>query len=325
MTRRIPSHRLLPADFRTLIRFALRCQLFDGSTPCRCFCDRADFDITGNHCFSCSSIHKTVAHNIIRDAISVILKAIVPYIEDVGDSAAELCREKTGLTPSASRLRPADVSVHYGDTKTNSFSALLIDVTTIGFAPSPHNTDVLQPTAFYVNQHHIAKETDKFRGGRGTEGISGEQVMATINNQNFQFVPFTVDPGGTIGPCGVHLLFGPTKRYPKELASTRLNHTNIHAAGHEALCRTLGKDHLSGLLRKADRGWIAHHGPSKWFRPYYQTTMPSTWAKQYLGLAFTRARLQVLGQVKKRLRSFGRNHDIANLSPTDLNVTSPDP
>ncbi|MGH7974168.1 MAG: hypothetical protein ACREBR_01485 [bacterium] len=204
MTRRIPSNRMLPADFRTSIRFFLRCGVFDGQLPRRCFCERTNFDITGDHCFSCTSIHKATSHNIIRDALSVVLKATMPYIDDVGDSSAEVCKEKTGLAPSASRIRPADVSVHYGDTKSNPYSALLIDVTTIGFSSSQQNVDVSQPVTSHVNQHHIAKETDKFRGGRGTDGISSEQIMATINNQNFQFVPFTVDPGGTIGPCALN-------------------------------------------------------------------------------------------------------------------------
>ncbi|MGH7955180.1 MAG: hypothetical protein ACREOZ_04390 [Gloeomargaritales cyanobacterium] len=182
-----------------------------------------------------------------------------------------------------------------------------------------------QPVTSHVNQHHIAKETDKFRGGRGTDGISSEQIMATINNQNFQFVPFTVDPGGTIGPCGTQLFFGPTARYPKELASARLTNSSIHSAGFEALRRTLGKDSLSGILKKADRGWIANYGPSHWFRPHYQTTLPSTWAKHYLGLAFSRSRLHILSQVKKRLRSLARNPNISNLLLTEIATTLPGP
>ncbi|MGH7974311.1 MAG: hypothetical protein ACREBR_02200, partial [bacterium] len=219
-----------------------------GPVPQRCFCNHHNFDRKGHHSFSCSEIHKTRAHNIVRDALHNIFKEITPYIPSIGD--AIVCKEQRGYHPTATRLRPGDVSIHYGDTKTNMYSALIIDVTTLGFAPSHH--DVTKSSTDTVTEHHIAKEQDKFRGGRGYSGgssfVSGDDIMTSLNNLNYQFLPFTWDAGGTLGPRAHDLLFGIYPRYSKKLATSRLDNSRLHPPCFEALRRTLGKERLTGIL-----------------------------------------------------------------------------
>ncbi|MGH7955313.1 MAG: reverse transcriptase domain-containing protein, partial [Gloeomargaritales cyanobacterium] len=187
LTRRIPSNRLPPADFRTLLGISICDDIFDGPLPTRCFCDNANFDPTEHHYFSCAEIHKTHAHDLVRDAIRTIFKEITPYVPSIGD--AIICKEKRGYHRTATRLRPGDVSIHYGESKTNTYSALLVDVTTLGFSSPPHH-DVSQPVTNIVTQHHVAKENEKFRGGRGYAGgstfISGEDVISSLNHQNLK-------------------------------------------------------------------------------------------------------------------------------------------
>ncbi|MGH7954534.1 MAG: hypothetical protein ACREOZ_01085, partial [Gloeomargaritales cyanobacterium] len=314
MTRRIVSNRLHPADFRTLVGLTIQADIFDDSTPHRCFCSHADFDKKVHHSFSCSEIHKTRAHDIVRDALYTIFKKIIPYVPSIGN--AVVCKEQPGYHRTATRLRPGDVSIHYGETRTNLFSALIVDVTSLGFTPESLHHDVSKPVTDTVIQHHVSKERDKFRGGRGYSGgptfISGEDVMATLNQQDLQFVPFTWDAGGSLGPCAHDLLFG-----SKEIATSKKCSPKLHLPGQEALRRTSGKDRLTGILRQADKGWIELHGRSKWFTPHYQTTLPSTFAKHTLGLAIARARLHLISRVKRRLRSDNLKNQVTFLTIPD--------
>ncbi|MGH7973966.1 MAG: hypothetical protein ACREBR_00470, partial [bacterium] len=303
MTRRLPSNRLHPADFRTLLGISLCDSVFSELSDSRCFCDHANVDPYGHHFFSCSQIHKTHAHNIVRDALYTIFKEITPYTPTIGD--AIVCKEKRGLHRTATRLRPGDVTLHYGDTKTNVYSALIVDVTTLGFTPLSTYLDVSPSIADSVIKHHVVKENDKFKGGRGYTGgstfVSGADVIESLNHQNFQFVPFTWDAGGTLGPCAHDLLFGSSPSYSKELKSSRLDNSKLHQHGHEALRRTLGKERLTGVLRQADQGWMELNG-RKWFKPHYQTTLPSSYAKHTLALAIARARLHLISRVRRKLR-----------------------
>ncbi|MGH7974153.1 MAG: hypothetical protein ACREBR_01410, partial [bacterium] len=76
-TRRLPANRLHPADFRTLVGLSICDTIFDGPIPTtRCLCNHADLDKRGHHLFSCSEVHKTTAHHIIRDALHRIFKEI---------------------------------------------------------------------------------------------------------------------------------------------------------------------------------------------------------------------------------------------------------
>ncbi|MGH7955210.1 MAG: hypothetical protein ACREOZ_04540, partial [Gloeomargaritales cyanobacterium] len=186
-TRRLPANRLHPADFRTLVGLSICDTIFDGPIPTtRCLCNHADLDKRGHHLFSCSEVHKTTAHHIIRDALHRIFKEIAPYVNSIGD--AIVCKEHRGFHRIATHLRPpGDVSIHYGDTKTNRYSALIVDVTSLGFTPSSLH-DVSQPTTHCVLKHHMRKEDGKFKGGRGhTAGhtfISGQDVTSSLNHQN---------------------------------------------------------------------------------------------------------------------------------------------
>ncbi|MGH7954522.1 MAG: hypothetical protein ACREOZ_01025 [Gloeomargaritales cyanobacterium] len=300
MTRRLPTNRLHPADFRTLVGLTIQAEIFDDPSPQRCFCSHADFDKRGHHSFSCSEIHKTHAHDIVRDALYTIFKEIIPFVSSIGD--AIVCKERRGYHRTATRLRPGDVSIQYGETKTNLYSALIVDVTSLGFVPESLHHDVLKPITETVIQHHVSKELDKFRGGRGYSGgpsfISGEEVIASLNHQNYQFVPFTWDAGGTLGPCAHDLLFG-----PKEITFPRKDCPRLHLPGKEAIRRTLGRERLTGIFHQADKGWIDLHGRSKWFRPHYQTMLPSSYAKHTLSLAIARARLHLISRVRRKLRS----------------------
>ncbi|MGH7955294.1 MAG: hypothetical protein ACREOZ_04970 [Gloeomargaritales cyanobacterium] len=300
MTRRIPSNRLQTSDTRFLIKRILRLPVFIGASP-TCPCGLVPFDPMADHMFSCKSFHKSDGHNKIRDGLFEVCKAVVPLIESIGD--AQVWKERTSTIPLAPRMRPGDVSIHYGDTSDSPHAALLIDVTTLGHAPSSTDIVVFQPVTASVLQHHITSEDSKFRSKECRGGhiyLSPEQVMEKINEHQYQFLPFTVDCGGLLGPLATDFLFGrDASRYPKHSYSARLETSKIHTAGQVALARSLGHDRLSGILPEADRSWIEKYGRTKWFTSGYQAMLPSQWAKQTLGLAIVRAHLAILQKAQK--------------------------
>ncbi|MGH7955305.1 MAG: hypothetical protein ACREOZ_05025, partial [Gloeomargaritales cyanobacterium] len=274
-----------------------------------------------DHIFSCKAFHKTNGHNKIRDGLFEICKALVPLLLDSLDDA-QVWKERTSTIPLAPRLRPGDVSIHFGETSTSPHAALLIDVTTIGMAQPATDTDVFKPVTEPVIQHHIASEDSKLRGKEYHNYFSPEQLMAKINSHQYQFLPFTVDGGGLLGPLASDFLFGSdTSRYPKHIYSTRLETSKLHSAGQAALERSLSHDRLGGLLPAADKGWIDKHGRTKWFTSNYQAMLPSQWAKQTLGLAIVRAHLAILRKAQNTISKIDQNQkrnepsDPENYSP----------
>ncbi|MGH7954926.1 MAG: hypothetical protein ACREOZ_03105 [Gloeomargaritales cyanobacterium] len=126
MTRRIPSNRLQPSDTRTLLKRILRLPVFIGAPPTTCQCGRVPFDLKGDHMFACKSFHKSDGHNKIRDGLFEVCKATIPFIDSL--SNAQVWRERTSILPQAPRMRPADVSIHHGESSDSPYEALLIDV-----------------------------------------------------------------------------------------------------------------------------------------------------------------------------------------------------
>ena len=99
-------------------------------------------------------------------------------------------------------------------------------------------------------------------------------ILQEILEKRFALLPFTIDPGGQIGPLAATFLWPNAKRPNTTIYSTNRSTNNLSHPLAKQLCQTSITAYSNiGLLRKADLGWKKEH--SQWFTRSYTVTLPS--------------------------------------------------
>ena len=296
----------LPNDlFNISLRRKLRVPL-DLPFNHTCLCAKP-IDSYGDHFFNCHRASKSNLHNRIRDTLFFILSRTAPYAGFV-TTASDLAMEPSSLLPAYPDIRPADVAMRIppGTTPTSS-SMLLIDLTCI---PMPSLLLNNPQTPISVAEHHEAYENRKFTGRSRTNAagiyIRDDDIISTINCQNYTLLPFTFDPGGFLGPLATAFTFGSkhpaTFSLPRhERSTSHLKHTSPAILASQWTHENIGK--LHSLLMRADTGYQENHS-SSWFTHSYTATTPSSWATQTLGHNLLIATSQHIKETLSHLNPF---------------------
>ena len=296
----------LPTDlFNISLRRKLRIPLNLPPNP-TCPCSKL-IDAYGDHFFNCHRASKSNLHNRLRDTLFFILSRTAPYA-GFATSSSDLALEPSSLLPAYPDIRPADVAIRLPPGTTPSSSPmLLIDLTCIPM-PSPLLNNPQTPIS--VVEHHEAYENRKFTGRSRTNAagiyIRDDDIISTINHQNYTLLPFTFDPGGFFGPLATAFTFGSkhptTFILPRPHRSTsHLKHTSNALLASQRTHENIGK--LNSLLARADLGYRENHG-SSWFTHSYTAATPSAWAMQTLGQNLLIATSQHIREALSRLNPF---------------------
>jgi hypothetical protein len=173
--------------------------------------------------------------------------------------------------PTISQLRPADVAIGLlPGALPEPVSHLLLDFTIIPTPPStihPTLAALDNPSLTSVVQLHEHAENKKCLGRHSTNRPA-DAVTAAIVHQRYCLVPFTIDPGGQLGPLTSSLLW-PRKRHPAA----------ILPPSHARSIRGLPPARIPANTA----AWREAHGDHFWFTRNYSATLPSHWAQQVLG------------------------------------------
>ena len=271
-----------------------------------CPCSKL-IDAYGDHFFNCHRASKSNLHNRLRDTLFFILSRTAPYA-GFATSSSDLVLEPSSLLPAYPDIRPADVAIRLPPGTTPSSSPmLLIDLTCIPM-PSPLLNNPQTPIS--VVEHHEAYENRKFTGRSRTNAagiyIRDDDIISTINHQNYTLLPFTFDPGGFFGPLATAFTFGSkhptTFILPRPHRSTsHLKHTSNALLASQRTHENIGK--LNSLLARADLGYRENHG-SSWFTHSYTAATPSAWAMQTLGQNLLIETSQHIREALSRLNPF---------------------
>ena len=248
-------------------------------------------DAFGDHAYSCRNVSKHSAHNRIRDSLFAVLQQTLPFTQ-LARSDCDIAREPTGLLPQQPNTRPADVAVRLAE---QDHSHLCLDVTCISMATKVPS----DPPALAVDRHHERHENAKFRRN-GSVDAARLQLQAMLRRK-LLFVPFTVDPGGRIGPLAQQLLYPRNKSYPQPEPSSTRTSTALSLQEARQLCQDTLKSSPTAILAKADQGWRDLHGETP-FHP--NAALPSQWAHQTLALNITIALTLHLEQALSKLTPF---------------------
>ena len=296
----------LPNDlFNISLRRKLRIPL-DLPPNITCPCSKP-IDLYGDHFFNCHRASKSNLHNRLRDTLFFILSRTAPYAGFI-TTPSDLAMEPSSLLPPYPDIRPADVAMRIppGTTPTSS-PMILIDLTCI---PMPSLLLDNPQTSISVVEHHEAYENRKFTGRSRTNAagvyIRDDDIISSINHQNYTLLPFTFDPGGFLGPLATAFTFGskhpPTFSLPRhERSTSHLKHTSHAILASQRTHENIGK--LHSLLTHADTGYRENHS-SSWFTHSYTATTPSSWAIQTLGQNLLIATSQHIKEALSHLNHF---------------------
>jgi hypothetical protein len=264
----LASNRIPASTYFIAMRRKLRIPITEQST-CRC---GSKMDQHCDHAFKCTHCSKTLFHNRTRDTLAYVLSHIVPH-SSLAYTSNDVAREPTNLLPRYPNLRPADVAIKLAN---QQHTHLLIDVTCISM-PTQKQRD---PNPLTVTLHHERHENSKFRRPNDKQP---QQILQNILDRQFLLLPFTVDPGGCLGPMATSFFWRKHPRYPSLLrpssyATRPKQHLNLPQA--ELLCKQTLDNSPQAILSSADQGWKDAHGDA-YFTNNHKT--PSIWATQTLG------------------------------------------
>jgi hypothetical protein len=217
------AYRLPPSLFTIALQRKLRIPLTAIPTTCTC---HSAIDPYGDHFFSCKSLSKTSIHNRMRDSLYYITSHLSP-LANITNTATDVSLEPTGLLPTFPTIRPADISLHIVPGSLHSpTSKLLIDVTIL---PMPHVVTTNDSYLTSVIGLHEKHENSKFTGkhGRYNSTALREPILQEILLKRYTLLPFTIDPGGQIGPLAATFLWPHLHQPTTTIHSTNRSTTNL--------------------------------------------------------------------------------------------------
>jgi len=279
MSRRCRDHRLPTPYFRLMFCRKLRLEIYSGSRS-SCPCGKL-LDTYGDHFFTCQRFHsKTTAHNMIRDALHLILTEIGTHAGLI-TNRAQVRREQLNLVHCYPTSRPGDLCVECCPTYVSPpllpFAKAAVDVRVTGSFYPPSGGDSSYTVS--VTKHHQVAEREKLCGpnvNTASSYVNGEMIIRALTDSGTLLVPFIVDPFGGLGPIANRFLFG-LRPNPAPTPLTFGSPTSQTA--HDNVTSTAAP---SGLTRRADRQW-KQHCPHLPFGRTYHAWFPSTWTRQVLG------------------------------------------
>jgi hypothetical protein len=137
-------------------------------------------------------------------------------------------------------------------------------------------------------------ENGKFTGkhGRYNSTALREPIHQEILLKRYTLLPFTIAPGGQIGPLAATSLWPHSHQPITTIHSTNRSTTNLSLPLANQLFNTSSAAYSNfGLLRKANIGWNKEH-KFQWFARSHTAMLPSHWASkvfnQNLTLAFSK-------------------------------------
>ena len=286
MPRLEPRNRMKNVTFCTAMKRKLRLVVIKDHHAFRCKCN-AKVDPWGDHCLGCKVNHKTALSNACRDGIHDILKRILPVTKMI-HTGAQMEKEVSNIVRSLPNLKPFDLSIRLNHLLTQGawqipFARIGFDVVLIhSNKPAPLHPSTETATINETDLRLREGERKKFvRRTGGTNDItaktlSADEVIGEINDANYSFLPIAIGPHGEIGSIfrrfwdGSDPLplphFGDDRPEAKRAAERAIS---IHTPWN--------------ILGKADARWKTEKGSSL-FDGSYLSPLPSTWAKQQLGL-----------------------------------------
>ena len=281
-----PKNRMKNPTFCTAMKRKLRLTIIKDHQNFRCKCG-AEVDPWGDHCLGCKKNHKTVLSNGCRDGIHDILKRILPVTKMI-HSGTQMEKEVANIVPSLPTLKPFDLSVRLNHLLTQG--AWQIPFARIGFdvvfihSSKPAPSDPSLETASYNESDLRLREGEKNKFARRTGGtnditgrtITADEVIGEINDANYSFIPIAVGPLGEIGSTFRRFWDGSD---PLPLP----NFDTKRPEARRAAIRATSTQTPWDILGKADSRWKTERGNAL-FGGSYLCALPSTWAKQQLGL-----------------------------------------
>ena len=281
-----PKNRMKNTTFCTAMKRKLRLTVIKDHHTFRCKCG-AKVDPWGDHCLGCKKNHKTVLSNGCRDGIHDILKRILPVTKMI-HSGTQMEKEVANIVPSLPTLKPFDLSIRLNHLLTQGawqvpFSRIGFDVVFI-HSSKPAPSDPSLEAASYNESDLRLREGEKNKFARRTGGtnditgktVTADEVIGEINDANYSFIPIAVGPHGEIGSTFRRFWDGSD---PLPLPNFDPKRTEARRAAVRATSTQTPWD----ILGKADSRWKTERGNAL-FGGSYLCALPSTWAKQQLGL-----------------------------------------
>eukprot|EP00956_Cyclotella_meneghiniana_P012688 scaffold18030_cov64-Cyclotella_meneghiniana.AAC.2 len=281
-----PKNRMKNTTFCTAMKRKLRLVVIKDHHTFRCKCG-AKVDPWGDHCLGCTKNHKTVLSNGCRDGIYEIFKRILPVTKMI-HSGTQMEKEVSNIVRTLPTLKPFDLSIRLNHLLTQGawqvpFSRIGFDVIFI-HSNKPAPSDPSIETASFNESDLRLREGEKKKFARRTGGtndisaktITADEVIGEINDANYCFIPIAVGPHGEIGSTFRRFWDGSDPLPIPNFDSKR-------PQARRAAIRATSSHTPWDILGTADRRWKANRGGSL-FGGSYMCALPSTWAKQQLGL-----------------------------------------
>eukprot|EP00956_Cyclotella_meneghiniana_P041001 scaffold211404_cov36-Cyclotella_meneghiniana.AAC.4 len=197
-------------------------------------------------------------------------------------------KEVPNIVPSLPRLKPFDLSIRLNHLLTQGawrtpYDRIGFDVVAV-HSTKPAPLDPSGETASFTESDLRLREGERKKFARRTGGtnditartLSADEVIGEINDTNCVFIPIAIGPFGEMGSLFKRFWDGsdtlPLPKFNKDRPQAK-------RAALRAISGTTPWD----ILGKADARWKSEHGNS-FFDGSYLTNLPSTWAKQQLGI-----------------------------------------
>jgi hypothetical protein len=299
-----PSNRIPNESFTLLLQRKLRLPIIHSPTKCKC---GTTFDIFGDHAFGCRRTSKISLHDTITKTLTVTLRPLLTLTNRT-NSDYDVIMEPMGLIPDAPSKRPADIMIRPSPAPQKSNGPVtklqLLDVTITHppplDAPPGFNESLidLENLVLIADRSHLKSIRDKYQGKRTTSATQLDTI-ATIVEQNYALIPFTIDHLGRLGYTAhtflgmPELIFPPSE--PPWKKPTDISTTNEYSFKAFQFAQTSPQN----LLHSVNAAWREISQDT--FGDTYHTATPSIWLQQTLSLNLSTAIANHLSNARNKL------------------------